>query len=246
MSDQQIAGYHLAEVIYENPLATEAGIAGFRLEGEAAITFANGRLRMENLRDPEEGQKSNFVFWCPQEFPADIAISWEFWPVREPGLCILFFAARGHAGLDLFDPKLNARTGDYKQYHHGDIDTFHVSYFRRRWPEERAFHTCNLRKSYGFHMVAQGADPLPSVEDATPPYHMRLVKCGAHIFFTINDLPIFHWWDDGVSYGPRLAGGKIGFRQMAPLIGEYANLVVQAVTPSEARPLDVKPGEATH
>jgi hypothetical protein len=133
---------------------------------------------------------------------------------------------------------LNPRSGEYNQYHHGDINAFHVSYFRRRWPEERAFHTCNLRKSYGFHMVAQGADPIPSVEDVTPPYHIRLVKCGAHISFAINDLPIFYWQDDGVAYGPRLRGGKIGFRQMAPLIGEYAKLRVckvigQAVTSGE-------------
>ena len=80
-------------------------------------------------------------------------------------------------------------------------------------------------------MVAQGADPIPSVEDATAPYQIQLVKCGAHISFAINDLPIFAWHDDGVTYGPRLGGGKLGFRQMAPLIGEYANLVVQAVVP---------------
>jgi hypothetical protein len=225
--------YHETALLYENPLAAEADVAGFRLEGEAAASFANGRLRLENLRDPEEGQKSNFVFWCPEEFPADIAITWHFWPVREPGLCILFFAARGRSGVDLFDPALNPRTGEYNQYHHGDINAYHVSYFRRRWPEERAFHTCNLRKSYGFHRVAQGADPLPSVEDATPPYHMRLVNCGGRISFAINDLPIFEWHDDGVTYGPRLEGGKIGLRQMAPLVGEYANLAVQAVTPGQ-------------
>lgn len=223
--------YQLTDVIYENALATEGDVAGFRLEGEARIGFPNGRLRMENLRDPGEGQKSNFVFWCPETFPADVAITWDFWPVREPGLCILFFAAGGRAGQDLFDPGLAPRSGEYKQYHHGDINAFHVSYFRRRWPEERAFHTCNLRKSYGFHMVAQGADPLPSVEDAAPPYRIRLVKCGAMVAFAINDLPIFDWSDDGERYGPRLGGGKIGFRQMAPLIGEYANLIVQAVAP---------------
>ena len=55
----------------------------------------------------------------------------------------------------------------------------------------------------------------------------RLVKCGAVVAFSINELPIFSWRDDGVSHGPVLGGGKIGFRQMAPLVGEYANLVVR-------------------
>jgi hypothetical protein len=227
--------YRLADVIYRNPLASEADVDGFRLEGEAHIRFPNRRLHMENLRDPSEGQKSNFVFWCPEQFPGDIAISWDFWPVREPGLCILFFAATGQAGQDLFDPGLTPRTGEYKEYHHGDINAFHISYFRRRWSEERAFHTCNLRKSYGFHMVAQGADPIPSVEDATPPYHLRLVHYAQQVSFFINDLPILQWMDDGVTYGPLLAGGKIGFRQMAPLIAEYTDLTVHAVIPADQK-----------
>ena len=57
----------------------------------------------------------------------------------------------------------------------------------------------------------------------------RLIKCGDEVAFLINELPIFDWRDDGVSYGAVLGGGKIGMRQMAPLIGEYSNLVVRTV-----------------
>jgi hypothetical protein len=185
---------------------------------------------MENCRDPEEGQAANFVFWCPEDFPSDIAVTWDFWPVREPGLCILFFSATGDKGQDLFDASLAPRMGQYGQYHSSDINALHVSYFRRKHPRERAFQVCNLRKSYGFHMVAQGADPLPSVDDVLPPYSITIIKCGAEVAFYIRDLPIFHWVDDGESYGPLLGGGKIGFRQMAPLIGEYANLKVSKVS----------------
>lgn len=222
--------FNYADIVYSNSLANASDAAGFRLEGEARISFPNGRMRMENLRDPEEGQKSNFVLWCPETFPGDVSIEWEFWPVQEPGLCILFLAATGRNGEDLFDSSLAERTGEYPQYHHGDINALHVSYFRRRWPEERAFHTCNLRKSYGFHMVAQGADPIPPVADAAPPYRIQMVKCGAEVAFSINELPIFSWRDEGVNYGPVLGGGKIGLRQMAPLVGEYANLVVRRVS----------------
>lgn len=94
------------------------------------------------------------------------------------GLAILFFAAAGAGGKDLFDPSLPARTGEYDQYHHGEMDAYHISYFRRMWEEERAFHTCNLRKSYGFHLVAQGADPLPDTADMTADYRMLVVKRG--------------------------------------------------------------------
>lgn len=218
--------YRLGELLYENPLATEKDVHGFRMEGEAVVSFPLNRMRMENRLDPTLGQKSNFVFWCPDDFPDNIAITWDFWPIREPGLCILFFSATGMQGEDLFDGRLAARTGIYDEYHHGDIHAYHVSYFRRKQKEERIFHTCNLRKSYGFHLVAQGADPLPSVPDAEGPYHMKLFKCGGNILFAINDLTIFQWNDDGAAYGAALGGGKIGFRQMAPLIAEYANLQV--------------------
>jgi hypothetical protein len=221
--------FRLGATLYANSLASAPDVNGFRLEGDAVIGFPEGRMRMENARDPGEGQAANFVYWCPEEFPADIAVSWEFRPIREPGLCILFFAAKGVSGEDVFDPGLAPRVGIYGQYHSGDINALHVSYFRRRHPDERAFHTCNLRKSRGFHLVCQGADPLPSVEDAQPPYHIRLIKYGPRVAFFINDLPIFDWTDDGRSYGPVLGRGKIGFRQMAPLIAEYANLEVRTV-----------------
>jgi hypothetical protein len=226
-------GYRLSDLIYRNPLAAESDLTGFRLEGEAAISFPQGRMRMENRRDPAEGQKANFVYWCPEDLPADISVSWEVWPIREPGLCILFFSATGIHGEDLFDPGLAPRTGEYRTYHHGEINAFHISYFRRKHPRERAFQTCNLRKSYGFHMVAQGADPIPSVADAMPPYRCQLIKCGPEIAFAINDLVVLRWADDGTTYGPILQGGKIGFRQMAPLIAEYANLEVYAVGKQE-------------
>lgn len=213
-------------LIYENTLSCECDIEGFRLEGSAELSFPEGRLRMKNSIDTSMGQKANFVLWCDQNFPSDLEIEWDFWPISEPGLCILFFAAKGINGEDLFDPTLNIRTGEYEQYHHGDINAFHVSYFRRKWDEERAFHTCNLRKSYGFNLVSQGADPIPSVEDAVSPYHIKLRKLNNIITFYINDLLVFTYEDDGKTFGPELTDGKIGFRQMAPLIAEYSNLKV--------------------
>lgn len=214
--------------IYRNTLEGPAQVEGFRMEGDGAVTFPQGRLRLESTRGAEEGQKANVVFWCPEVFPAELAISWRFRPLREPGLAILFFGAAGAGGKDLFDPFLPVRTGEYDQYHHGEMDAYHISYFRRMWEEERAFHTCNLRKSYGFHLVAQGADPLPDTADMTEAYRMLVVKGGAAVTFAINGLPVLHWVDDGLSFGPLLGAGRLGFRQMAPLIAEYSDLVVYA------------------
>ncbi len=215
-----------ATLIYENGLSCEEDLNGFRLEGNAKITFPNGRMRMENEMDVTLGQKANYVLWCPEEFPSDVYIEWDFLPIREPGLCILFFAAKGRNGETLFSETLSERTGEYVQYHHGDINAFHVSYFRRKEPDERAFHTCNLRKSYGFHLVAQGGDPIPDADEVEQPYKIGVLKKGTEVRFYINEMEIFCFEDDGESYGELLTGGKIGFRQLAPLVAEYANLKV--------------------
>lgn len=229
-------------ILYENPLAAPADVADFRMEGPGAVSFPRGRMRLESTAEPgpdsdnEANQKANLVFWCPEVFPDRIAISWEFIPLHEPGLVILFFAAVGKDGKDLFDPSLAPRSGPYSHYHHGDIHALHVSYFRRRYVSECAFHLCNLRKSYGFHMVAQGPDPIPPARFSRGPYRMTLIKKGPEVVFRIGsanrnepEMEILRWTDDGSTYGPLLGGGRIGFRQMAPMIGEYANLRVCAL-----------------
>jgi hypothetical protein len=217
------------KLLYNNPLSCYDDIKDFILEGEAAISFNNGHMRMQNKLSADNGQKANYVLWCPVDFPDNIRIEWDFMPIEEPGLCILFFSALGINGESIFDNKLNKRTGEYPQYHHGDINAFHVSYFRRKEPDERKFHTCNLRKSYGFNLVAQGADPIPDTADISSMYHLVLIKKENIVKFVINDLEVFEFTDDGHTYGDILTGGKIGFRQLAPLVAEYANLEVYSI-----------------
>lgn len=214
------------ELIYENPLASAEDLRGFSLEGQANLNFDTGKLVMENKLDPAVGQKSNFVLWCPKKFPENISIKWKFRPVSEPGLAMLFFGAQGKDGKDLFYKSLAKRTGEYQQYHHGDINTFHLAYFRRRYDTERAFHICNLRKSYGATIVSQGADPIPSVSDILYPMEMKINKTAQKIEFHINDLLVLSFNDDGKTFGPFLRDGYIGFRQMAPLVAEYSDLKI--------------------
>lgn len=227
-------GYGYLDTLYANPLGGMEDVDGWRMEGDGAVSFPQGRMRLEGTRAPSEGQAANIVYWCPELFPDHVSISWDFYPIHEPGLCILFFAARSREGTDIFDSSLSIRTGPYDQYHHGDIDALHVSYFRRKHPVERAFTTCNLRKSHGFHLVARGADPLPSVADATGPYRIEVIKDGPEVAFGIAPpgtpvLTLFSWHDDGTTTGPVLHDGSIGFRQMTPMIGEYANLTVRHI-----------------
>lgn len=216
-------------IIYENPLSCESDIKGFIMEGSADVYFKDNKMCMRNVYEMGGNEEANFVFWCPVDFPSDIVIEWNFRPINEPGLAILFFSAKGIGGEDIFCDRLNLRDGRYDKYHSGDINAFHISYFRRKWDRERCFHTCNLRKSQGFDLVAQGADPIPDTVDCKDTYKMTVSKINNVIDFYIDDLHIFNFKDNGKTYGDFLGGGKLGFRQMSPLVAEYNNLKVYGI-----------------
>ncbi len=215
-----------SELIYANPLTKPSDIAGWRMEGEAAVDFDTGHMRLKNKLSADLGQASNFVFWCPEVFPDDVAISWKFRPLAEPGLAILFFAAGGVAGQHILDPALKPRGGVYEQYTQSDVSALQIAYFRRRWPEERAFHLCNLRRAPGFELLAQGADPMPDVRDMPADlYRMRLEKSQTGVAFFINDLKVVDWRADPTKPAP--GKGSLGFRQMAPLEAVYSDLEIR-------------------
>lgn len=110
-------------LIYQNPLKNQEDVAGFVLEGQAEISFDQGRMRLVSSADPALGQAANYVFWCPEIFPSDLEISWDFYPMSDCGLCMMFFSAAGIHGEDLFDPSLAPRDGRYDCYFNGDINT---------------------------------------------------------------------------------------------------------------------------
>ncbi|CRK36036.1 hypothetical protein HYQ45_006613 [Verticillium longisporum] len=210
------------KLLYSNPLNSTADVATWVAEGPVNATAVDGVLELSGGGTIDE----HFVFWAPEVFPDRIRITWEFSPRNEPGLAIFFFGAASVAGGSIFDKGLKPRNGQYPQYHSSDIRTLHASYFRRRWPEERAFHVANLRKSPGFNLVAQGADPIPPVVDAAGAfYRVTVIKDKRDVQFLVNDLPLFSFRDDK-STGPVVRDGRIGFRQMSPLVARYRNLQV--------------------
>jgi len=223
-----------SKLLYRNALESASDVATWISEGPVQATSSSSKDGRALELSSSGGPDDHFTFWCPEAFPSSIRITWDFTPVSEPGLAMLFFGASAispttdNPDSSIFSPSLSPRNGSYPQYHSGDIRTLHVSYFRRRWEDERAFHTCNLRKSPGFHLVAQGADPLPPVKDARGAfYRIEVVKDGMNVKFSIDGLKLFEWMDEEDDLtGPVVGGGRIGFRQMAPLVARYRNLEV--------------------
>jgi hypothetical protein len=66
--------------------------------------------------------------------------------------------------------------------------------------------------------------------DQSTTFHLRLAKLGPSVRFWINDLPVLSW-DDAGRHGPPITCGKIGFRQMSPMVGRYANLTAHEALP---------------
>ncbi|KAF1955371.1 YesU protein [Byssothecium circinans] len=216
-------------LLYRNTFNSTASISTWIPEGPLNASITNNTLELRGAGAPDD----YFVYWLPESFPDRIRITWDFSPIQEPGLAMFFFGASSLVdGGSIFNASLAPRNGSYPQYHSGDIRTLHASYFRRRWPEERAFHLANLRKSPGFNLVAQGADPLPSVVDTGGAfYRVEVVKDGPEVTFKINGLVLFEWADGGDDdgTGPVVGGGSIGLRQMQPLVARYRNLEVWAL-----------------
>ncbi len=215
----------MSRLLYRNPLRSPADLADWIGEGPVAMTETPTGVELSSSGGDDDG---HWTLWCPEEFGDGIRISWDFTPVAEPGLAMIFFGATTVDGASIFDADAAPRTGAYPEYHSGDLRALHVSYFRRRWPDERALHTCNLRKAPGFHLVAQGADPLPSVGDVAEPYRVEVHKDGSHVEFAVDGLTLFAATVPADT-GPEVGGGRIGFRQMAPLTARYSNLEVRTL-----------------
>lgn len=171
--------------------------------------------------------QTNFVTWLSMTAPPYFEMSWRFEVVRAPGLAMVFFAAMGCNGEDVLSDRLQRRDGSYDCYRYGDIDTYHLSFYRRALPEERAFRTVNLRHSPGFRLLARGADPMADVADAPRGgYLLTLRVSGGGVEFLVQGLTVLDWrapdkrWRKGM-------GGRIGFRQVAPLVAEYRDLQVR-------------------
>ncbi len=198
--------------IYSTSFDDPSELKDWRLEGGRSMSIADGNLVLESGRESirSESAANHLVCWLNREVPADFLLEFSVRPEnRNRGLNIVFFNARGCNGENIFAPPIKPRDGTFSQYHSGDLDSYHISY----WSGGRG--TSNLRKNRGFHLTAIGKDLVtPAPQDAFQV--VRIYKRGGQIRLTIDDVVSLSYDDDGKIYGPvHTHSGWIGLRQMA-------------------------------
>jgi Domain of unknown function (DUF1961) len=218
-----------AHPLYTSNFASPDALRDWKLEGGKRMAVQNGKLVLESQQSgPDNTAADNhLVCWLTREMPADFLIEFTLRPQdRKKGLNIVFFNARGKNGESIFAPSLQPRNGLFKQYHTGDINNYHISY----WAGERG--TVNVRKNAGFHFVAVGSDRIASAPDDAF-RTVRVYKRGGMIRLTVDDIVSVAFDDDGKTWGPVWTNsGWIGLRQMAHTVRcEYGRVGVYPLKP---------------
>ncbi len=215
-----------SKLLYASTMNESASVNEWILEGPGELTFEDESLIMRSLTpNPPTRGTGHIVLWCPDDFPESFIAEWEFKPLKEHGFCIVFFAAKGENGEDIFDQSLPKRDGRYPFYTTGAIMNYHISYFANLPKYQTGRLYSLLRKCNKFHNVAQG--PIAVKPGAKGFHRIRLIKDGAHIQLLCNDKVSLDFTDPGGErYGSILGGGKIGLRQMAVTEGAYRNFKV--------------------
>ena len=198
------------ELLYSNEFASDAALDGWVLEGAVRGRARDGKLYLEAF--DEAAAKG--VAWCPEVFDDPIEISYRLRPLTEHGLCIIFFMAEGRKGEDIFTWQ---RDGKFEHYIRGRMNAYHISYHRDFTDG------CNIRKNYGFHLVAETLDPCRGKDKD---YQITVRKSGGHVQFLVDGRLVHNWFDDGAQGGPPHTRGKIGLRHTRKMSALYSDLRV--------------------
>jgi hypothetical protein len=215
--------------VYQTTFDDSGVLNDWKLEGGLRTSVADGNLVLESTpgSTQSEPDANHLVCWLTKEIPADFLLEFSVRPEnRKQGLNIVFFNTRGLHGESIFDPALAPRDGLFKQYHSGDLNCYHISY----WAAGRG--TVNLRKNCGFHLVAEGKDLITDGPGGTF-QTVRVYKRGGKIRCAVDDLVSIAYDDDGATFGPLWAhDGWIGLRQMGHTVRcEYGHLKVWPLRP---------------
>jgi hypothetical protein len=216
------------ELLYEASLASPQSVSDWVMEGPGKVEFKEGWMHM--LSPDEAG---HHVFWAPGDFPGSFIARWEAQNLEtDAGLVIVFLAARGVNGEDIFDPSLPSRDGTFTQYTEGSIKSYHISYYANAAHNPGRGHA-NLRKNNTFSLLQKGRVGIPT--DSTFKHQITLVKEGPRVRLYVDERKVIDYIDttpvvDGVDTGAALGAGKIGFRQMEWTHFRYRNFRVYSLS----------------
>lgn len=215
------------ELLYENTLATPSQLSAWTMEGPGETEFSNGWMQMYS---PNE--KMHHVFWCPETFPDSFIAEWQVQNLKfDAGLVIVFFAAKGLDGEDIFAPSLPVRDGTFEQYTLGKINSYHISYYANAAHNPDRAHA-NLRKNNTFSLLQEGEKGIATFSKKI--HNIQLVKKSNHIQLFIDKRKVIDYVDnksmiEGKDTGPALTSGKIGFRQMQWTKFQYRDFKVWSI-----------------
>lgn len=201
------AALEKGKLIYQNSFKTKDDVKDWVMEGPGELKFSDGWMEMYS-----PGKKWDHVFWCPYNFPENFIAEWEM-QNRDTtaGLTIIFFAAKGSKGEDIFDPSMSKRDGTFRYYNKGQINCYHISYYANN-PKDPERGNSHLRKDPAFDLLQTGAEGIAT--SSTSVHHIKLVKDKGRVIMYADEKKIIDYTDDGKTFGPIYTDGKIGFRQM--------------------------------
>lgn len=148
------------ELLYENDLSAPGKLEDWKIEGPGKLEFRDGWMHMYA---PDE--EYHHVLWCPEDFPGSFMAEWEVQNLEtDGGLCIVFFAAGGLNGEDIFDASLPGRDGTFSDYTKGKMDNYHISYYANNPEYEPGRGTGCCTSRWQDRTAADEMDPFPLQE----------------------------------------------------------------------------------
>ena len=189
-------------------------------EGWGGADICNGSLRVAPVPFKTCGEMaavtdqgpSHMVVRNKNRFPADMLFVFTVnHHGSNDGLTLVFFAAEGLEGQDIFDLDLPPRNGVYRNYNKGALANYTVSYWSRNKKPSlvakgEAF-TTRVRRNPGANIIATNASLTDKCNDCD--FKIRILKVGGEITAEINGTVVNHVTD----HDPH-GGGFIGLRCM--------------------------------
>jgi len=157
-------------------------------------------------------EPSHMVVWNKNRFPADMMFEFTVnHHGSDNGLTLVFFAAKGLDGEDIFDRVLPPRNGVYRNYNKGQLANYTVSYWsRNKKPSlvaKREQYTNRIRKNPGANILATDDSLTDKCSDCD--FDVRVLKVDGEITVAINGTVVNRVTDPDPH-----GGGYIGLRSM--------------------------------